>query len=531
MTLTENTDYKVTYSDDLVNMGTVTVTVTGTGNYTGTLSRSYEITPIDISKEGKIEAIADQPYTGSSIEPDVKVTFGESALTRDTDYTVSYAGNTNAGTASVTVTGTGNYKGKVTGSFAITPADLTEEMVTLGTDPSYTGSNVQAGVTVTWNGKKLEENTDYTCTYSNNTAVGTNTASVTINGKGNFRGSVAKTFSIMQADLSKGSISGLSNAVYTGSEIKQNPVVKVGGTKLNEGTDYTVSFSDDLVNIGTVTVTVTGKGNYTGTLTGSYKIQEKPKETEEEQKLGFVSAFAVPDGNGRGFLLYLTTGEYARKRAPKKRAWAFVRKDVFPALVSLAKECGLAKENGHHSSTAGLPENFGGSISVRYASGETISVSNNQSPVLTRETAFRIVRLFEEAMQGEKAVLPDLSDLTEISCEECRKNGGYTKARLTILPDGSGVVRSSSKYDRPEVFENEHPMEAGRVAGILSKIAENGILAWSGLPASAFGFGRDRTTSFFFRNGQSVVIEGDKVLPEGLSSVLWDVQREMTAAR
>ena len=297
MTLTENTDYKVTYSDDLVNMGTVTVTVTGTGNYTGTLSRSYEITLIDISKEGKIEAIADQPYTGSSIEPDVKVTFGESALTRDTDYTVSYAGNTNAGTASVTVTGTGNYKGKVTGSFAITPADLTEEMVTLGTDPSYTGSNVQAGVTVTWNGKKLEENTDYTCTYSNNTAVGTNTASVTINGKGNFRGSVAKTFSIMQADLSKGSISGLSNAVYTGSEIKQNPVVKVGGTKLNEGTDYTVSFSDDLVNIGTVTVTVTGKGNYTGTLTGSYKIQEKPKETEEEQKETEQKETEKPHGN------------------------------------------------------------------------------------------------------------------------------------------------------------------------------------------------------------------------------------------
>lgn len=134
-------------------------------------------------------------------------------------------------------------------------------------------------------------------------------------------------------------------------------------------------------------------------------------------------------------------------------------------------------------------------------------------------------------MRGEKAVLPDLSDLSEICYEERRENGGYTKARLTILPDGSGVVRSSSKYDGPEIYDNEHPMEAGRVAGILSKIAENGILAWSGLPASAFGFGRDRTTSFFFRNGQSVVIEGDKVLPEGLSSVLWDVQREMTATR
>ncbi|MBQ3934174.1 MAG: hypothetical protein II715_00005 [Clostridia bacterium] len=254
-------------------------------------------------------------------------------------------------------------------------------------------------------------------------------------------------------------------------------------------------------------------------------------ETEEEKKLGFVSAFAVPDGNGRGFLLYLTTGEYARKRAPKKSAWAFVRKDVFPSLVSLVKECGLAKENGHHSQTAGLPENFGGSISVRYASGETISVSNNQSPVLRRETAFRIVRLFEEAMRGEKAVLPDLSDLSEICYEENRENGGYTKARLTILPDGSGVVRSSSKYDGPEIYDNEHPMEAGRVAGILSKIAENGILAWSGLPASAFGFRHDRTTSFLFRNGESVVIKGDKILPEGLSSVLWDVQREMTATR
>ena len=279
VTLAERTDYTVSYSDDLVNIGTVTVTVTGNGNYTGSAKGSYEITPVDITQTGSISEIADQTYTGTAITPEVRVTLGDTALTEGTDYAVSYADNTNAGTATVTAAGRGNYTGTVIKTFVINRVDITDDMVTLGASPSYTGTGVMADVTVTWNGTTLTENTDYTCAYSDNVNIGENTATVTITGSGNFNGSVTKSFSITPADLSAAVISGLNNAEYTGSEIRQTPQVVLGGVTLAEGSDYTVAYSGDLVNVGTVTVTVTGCGNYTGTAYGSYAIVEKHTET------------------------------------------------------------------------------------------------------------------------------------------------------------------------------------------------------------------------------------------------------------
>ena len=275
VTLTERTDYMVSYSDDLVNIGQVTVTVTGIGNYTGMAKGSYKITPVDITQTGSISEIADQTYTGNAITPRVRVTLGETVLTEGTDYKVSYENNVNAGTGTVTVTGTGNYTGTVKKSFTISPAVITDDMVTLGASPSYTGSGVMADVTVTWNGTTLTENTDYTCAYSDNVNIGENTATVTITGSGNFNGSVTKSFSITPADLSAAVISGLNNAEYTGSEIRQTPQVVLGGVTLAEGSDYTVAYSGDLVNVGTVTVTVTGCGNYTGTAYGEPQREER----------------------------------------------------------------------------------------------------------------------------------------------------------------------------------------------------------------------------------------------------------------
>ena len=123
VTLTERTDYVVSYSDDLVNIGTVTVTVTGTGNYTGKAKGSYNITPVDITQKGSISEIAEQTYTGTAITPDVRVTLGDTVLTAGTDYTISYANNVNAGIAAVTVEGQGNYKGTLIGKFVIKPFD------------------------------------------------------------------------------------------------------------------------------------------------------------------------------------------------------------------------------------------------------------------------------------------------------------------------------------------------------------------------------------------------------------------------
>jgi gliding motility-associated-like protein len=118
-TLTLSTNYTVAYMSN-TNVGTATVTITGTGNYTGTKTQTFII----VAKAAStltIEAIANQTYTGSAITPTVVVKDGSTTLTLGTDYTVAYSSNTNVGTATVTIMGTGNYSGDNSQTFAILP--------------------------------------------------------------------------------------------------------------------------------------------------------------------------------------------------------------------------------------------------------------------------------------------------------------------------------------------------------------------------------------------------------------------------
>ena len=62
--------------------------------------------------------------------------------------------------------------------------------------------------------------------------------------------------------------------IYTGSELTQSPVVKLNGTALTEGTDYKLSYADNIA-VGTAILTVTGKHTYSGTATATFKINPK----------------------------------------------------------------------------------------------------------------------------------------------------------------------------------------------------------------------------------------------------------------
>ena len=161
---------------------------------------------------------------------------------------------------------------------ALSRISISKASVTLSTSTyAYDGKAKKPGVTVKLNGKTLKNGTDYTVSYSNNTKVGT--AKVTITGKGNYTGSVSKTYSIKN-NFKKATISGISNKSYTGKNITQSITVKYNGKTLKKGTDYTVSYSSNK-NIGTATVKVAGKGSYTGTITKTCKINPAKQEIQK----------------------------------------------------------------------------------------------------------------------------------------------------------------------------------------------------------------------------------------------------------
>ena len=169
-TLTAGTDYTVTYKDN-TDVGTAKVIVTGKGNYTGSVEAKFNITAKALTAS-MVHDIAAQTYTGSPIVPELTVKDGETALSKDTDYTVKYQNNLNAGTATVTLTGKGNYSDSVSKTFTIKQKDVTAQrdatdiqvVVDKGTFDAPTFGDVTGTLTYSYDGatsydaivKKLE---------------------------------------------------------------------------------------------------------------------------------------------------------------------------------------------------------------------------------------------------------------------------------------------------------------------------------------------------------------------------------------
>ena len=157
-TLTAGTDYTVTYKDN-TNVGTAKVIVTGKGNYTGSVETKFNITAKALTAS-MVRDIAAQTYTGSPIVPELTVKDGEIALSKDTDYTVKYQNNLNAGTATVTLTGKGNYSGSVNKDFTIKQKDVTAQrdatdiqvVVDKGTFDAPTFGDVTGTLTYSYDG-------------------------------------------------------------------------------------------------------------------------------------------------------------------------------------------------------------------------------------------------------------------------------------------------------------------------------------------------------------------------------------------
>ena len=192
---------------------------------------------------------------------------------------------------------------------ALSRISISKASVTLSTSTyAYDGKAETPSVTVKVGGKTLKKDTDYTVSYSNNTKVGT--AKVTITGKGNYTGSVSKTYSIKN-NFKKATISGISNKSYTGKNITQSITVKYNGKTLKNGTDYTVSYSSNK-NIGTATVKVTGKGSYAGTITKTFKIN--PAKQEIQKLTAKSKAFFVDwaqKGSATGYeIQYATNSKF-----------------------------------------------------------------------------------------------------------------------------------------------------------------------------------------------------------------------------
>ena len=140
-------------------------------------------------------SVANATYTGSAIKPAVTVKHGSKTLKAGTDYSVSYTNNINAGTATITITGKGNYTGKKTITFKILPKDISTLSFSSIPNQKYTGKPITPALTIKYGSITLKRGTDYTYNPGNNTKKGK--AIIMLFGHGNYTGSKSVFFNIV----------------------------------------------------------------------------------------------------------------------------------------------------------------------------------------------------------------------------------------------------------------------------------------------------------------------------------------------
>ena len=183
----------------------------------------------DVSK-ASVDAIPDQAWTGSAVEPRPTVRLGGRTLSEGTDYALSFRDNTDAGTATVTIEGRGSYTGAKSVTFRIVRRDEPKPKPD-EPKPNPDGPKPDPGKPQpSPDGPKPEER-----------------------------------------DVSRASVDAIPDQTFTGSPLEPRPAVRLGGRTLTEGTDYALSFGGN-EGIGTATVTVTGKGAYTGAKSVTFRI-------------------------------------------------------------------------------------------------------------------------------------------------------------------------------------------------------------------------------------------------------------------
>lgn len=280
-----------------------------------TAEKEFEVVARELTEEN-VTFGENLVYTGNELTQTVTVTVGGKELTKDTDYTVTGLTGTEPGSYPVTVAGTGNYTGTVTKSFEIAKADISSATISdIDSPVGYTGTAYEPEVTVTFNGTELALDTDYTVAYTNNVNAGE--ATVTITGTGtHFKGSVEKHFTITAADLSGCTFAPIADVTYNTKAHTPEVTVAISGRTLEADKDYTVSYASN-VNAGTATVTVTGKGNFTGSANTTFTIAKADLNlsvytisslcTETEVKTSTLpSNFFLADETETGFSIALT---------------------------------------------------------------------------------------------------------------------------------------------------------------------------------------------------------------------------------
>ena len=297
-TLEKDTDYTVSYStDDFTNVtGTITVTITGIGNYTGSVERTYQITkrPVTLTSE-----TASKPYDGTPLtRPEVTVT-GDGFVEGEVSEIKATGSVTHVSegevTNTITYTEGANFKEsnyditKTEGKLSITAQPISSNGITVEkpSDVLYDGEKHQQKPVVKDGETTLTEGKHYTLHYDGDTT-NAGTVTVVVFGKGNYNGETSVSYKITPRKVTL--TSETASKPYDGTPLTR-PNVKVEGDGFVAGEveENSIRATGSVLNVGD-----NGKNAIEFTTTDAFKYTNYAI-TKNEGTLTITGQSIVPD--------------------------------------------------------------------------------------------------------------------------------------------------------------------------------------------------------------------------------------------
>lgn len=208
--------------------------------------------------------------------------------------------------------------------------------------------------------------------------------------------------------------------------------------------------------------------------------------------------------------------------------------DIFPQLDAIVRKYNLASRNGSHHSVSGLPQNFGGSIDIKYASGEFIDKSNNQSPMFSGDCADETADLFLSYYEkGTRPEAPCGADIEACRYAEERSDGGYKRLTLAVNEESGKWHISSREYFAPfkikskdsasgetlisnPVYEKDRDLDAeDPMAQFREAFDASCMFAWPYLPKRSGKMYDDyaKSVTFIMKDGSEIKAEERHKIP------------------
>ena len=268
--LTPGIDYTVTYSNN-INAGKAIVTITGIGNYNSVITDSFRIYASSLSA-ATVSGLSKETYTGTAITQNLTLKLGSTTLVAGVDYELKYYDNTNVGTATVLISGIGNYNGSIFKTFEIIPKPITPTILLSETSFVYNGKSQEPDIIIR-DGEREISKSNYVVTRPINSCE-KGIYKITVNLQNNYSGSGETSYVIAPKPIIPTIKLSNESYVYNGTEQKPDITVIYNGEMLLTN-EYTVEWPSGCSDVGTYHINVILKGNYSGEGDTNYIITPK----------------------------------------------------------------------------------------------------------------------------------------------------------------------------------------------------------------------------------------------------------------